>query len=271
MKSDTIIKFAYIETQLYWGENISANDLIDTFCITRQTAQAILDEYREGHPGQMIYDRHKKRHVATAHFKPHYISPQPIAFLDYLRGQRLREHYLEDRVEWNDMKVTDVDRLLRPHLNRDLIQPILAALRHKKTVSIEYQPIMPDDIHVRTISPNHLVFADNRYHLHAYCHAVNRHLDFVLSRILHVELAKEEWVSSEGSHEWNQQVTLQFQPNPKLPEDVRKVLLQGYSGSEKGILKIRCNRNEALYIRGQISRKFDKTRRMPLWIEIKEG
>jgi len=271
MKFNLIIRFTYIETQLYWGDGVSANDLKDIFGITRQTAQAILDEYREKHPGQMTYNRHKKRHVASEHFEPYYISTQTIAFLDYLRGQRLREHYLEDRVEWSDIKFTDIDRKLRPQLSRSVIQPILAALRHKKTVSIEYHPMLPDDdIQVRIISPNRLVFVDNRYHLHAYCHSKNRHLDFVLSRILWVEPADEEWVSYEGSQEWHQQVTLRFRPNRELPETVQKTLLQGYSRSENGILEIRCNKNEAFYIRRQLLRKFDENRHMPLWIEITE-
>ena len=261
MKSDTIIRFAYVETQLYWRDGVSANDLVKTFCITRQTAQAILDEYRKEHPDQMIYNRHKKRHTATESFKPSYISSETIAFLNYLPYSKHlhimlafpNEYYLEDRVEWSDMKVTDVDRLLRPRLPRHLIQPILAALRHKKTVSIEYHSKkMPDDIRIRIISPNHLVFADNRYHLHAYCHMAQRHLDFVLSRILWVEPANEEWVSSEGSREWNQQVTLKFRPNRELPETVQRTLLRGYSGNEQGVFEVCCNGNEAYYIRKKL-------------------
>ncbi|KHD06744.1 hypothetical protein PN36_15745 [Candidatus Thiomargarita nelsonii] len=58
-----------------------------------------------------------------------------------------------DEPDWSE--ITDIDRLLRPKLPRQLIQPILAALRHKQTLLIEYQPVMPDGIRVRLISPNH--------------------------------------------------------------------------------------------------------------------
>jgi len=269
MKFDTLIRFAYIETQLYWGDGIVAGDLVNTFKLTRQTAQNILNEYRQKHPTQMRYDNSLKRHLAEKDFEPHYISQDTMAFLDYLQGQNLRAHYLNE-TDWSDIELTDVNRLLRPKLPRHIIQPVLAALRHHKTLLIEYQPVMPDDIRVRVISPNHLIFADNRYHLHAYCHTRQKYLDFVLSRIFYVEPADEDWVSSEGSYEWQEFVTIRFRPNRELPKEVQETLLRGYEGGENGILTIHCRKNEAFYVRRELEKKRDKTRDMPLWIEIKE-
>jgi predicted DNA-binding transcriptional regulator YafY len=218
----------------------------------------------------MKYDRRKKRHVATDNFEPHHIKSDSILFLDYLRGQQLREHYLEEKGGWCDIEVKDVDRLLRPRLSREIIQAVLGALRHQQTLLIEYHPVAKDDIRVRVISPNYLVFADNRYHLHAYCHTRQKYLDFVLTRILSAVPSQEEWVSGEHSHEWKEQVTLRFQPNPDLPEPVRRTLLRGYDNSEKGILEVRCNRNEAYYIRQKLGKEFDKDRMLQRWIEITE-
>jgi len=267
MKFDTLIRFAYLETQLYWGDGFAASDLARTFDLTRQTAQAVINAYRELHPEQMEYNRSLKRHLATEDFKPHYIRAETTAFLEYLRGQNLRAHYL-DESDWSEVEITDVDRLLRPKLPRQIIQPILAALRHKQTLMIEYQPVMPDEIRFRVISPNHLVFASNRYHLHAYCHTILKYRDFVLSRILFVEPSLEEWVSSEGSREWNDFVTLRFRPNRELPESVKETLLRGHQGAEKGILEIHCRKNEAFYIKRKLLKAVDSNRGMPLWIEI---
>ncbi len=264
-----VIKFTYIETRLFWEDGLTAGELAKSFDITRQTAQTVIDEYRETHPHQMKYDRRKKRHVATDNFKPEYISPDPITFLDYLRGQRLREHYLEEKGGWSDIEVKDVDRLLRPRLSREIIQAILGALRHQQTLLIEYHAVMPDDIQVRIISPNYLVFADNRYHLHAYCHTRQKYLDFVLTRILSADPSKEEWVSGEHSHEWKEPVTLRFRPNPELPELVRKTLLRGYPGNEREILEISCNKNEAFYLRRKLLKECND-KKVQLWIEITE-
>jgi hypothetical protein len=269
MKFDTLIRFAYIETQLYWGDGIAASDLVNTFQLTRQTAQNILNAYREQYPRQMRYDKSLKRHVPEEDFVPHYISQETMAFLEYLLGQNLRAHYLNE-TDWSDIELTNVDRLLRPKLPRQVIQQILAALRHQQTVLIEYQAVAPDDIQARVISPNHLVFADNRYHLHAYCHEKQRHLDFVLSRIVYVEPANEEWVSSSGSREWQEFVTLGFRPNRELPQAVQETLLRGHPKNEKGIWEIRCRKNEAFYVRQKLLKAVDTHRGMPLWIEIED-
>lgn len=269
MKFDTLIRFSYIETRLYWEGGFTANNLAKAFEITRQTAQAVIEGYRQQHPDQMRYDESLKRHVATEEFEPQYIRSNTMQFLEYLRGQNLREHYLDDG-SWSDTLVEDADQLLRPTLDREIIQPILAALRHKQTVWIEYYPVMEEEIQFRIISPNHLVFVSNRYHLHAYCHNTHSYRDFVLSRIFAVEPAQEEWVSSAGSEEWQQFVILRYKPNPKLPPEVQETLLHGYEGDEPGIRKIRCRKNVAFYIRKKLKNAFDKTRNEPWWVEVEE-
>ncbi|OQY54131.1 MAG: hypothetical protein DRR08_06770 [Candidatus Parabeggiatoa sp. nov. 2] len=268
VKFDTLIRFAYIETRLYWEGGLAASELAKTFYLTRQTAQAVINDYRQQHLGQMRYDSSLKRHLAEEDFKPQYIRGDAVAFLDYLRGQNLRAHYL-DEPEWSEVELADVDRLLRPKLPRRVVQPILAALRHQQTLLIKYQPVMPDDIRVCVISPNHLVFANNRYHLHAYCHERQKYLDFVLYRIVHVEPADEEWVSSEESREWNEFVTLRFRPNRELPQEVQETVLREYLGSDdNNILEIRCRKNEAFYVRQKLLKAVDSQRGMPLWIDI---
>jgi len=267
VKLDTLIRFTYIETQLYWEDGLSASELAKTFDLTRQTAQTAINDYRLQHPGQMRYDRSLKRHIAEKNFQPHYIRGDALTFLDHRRGQHFRALYLDDP-DWCDIELTDVDRLLRPKLPRRVVQPILAALRHQQTLLIEYQPVAPDDIRQRIISPNHLVFVDNRYHLHAYCHKKLKHLDFVLSRIIEVEPANEDWISSEESPEWNESVTLQFRPNRELPLTLQQTLLRGYQGSEQGFLEIDCRKNEAFYVRRKLLKAVDDERGMPLWIEI---
>jgi hypothetical protein len=269
MKSEDLMRFAYIETQLYWGDGFTARDLANYFGLSRQRAQAIIEAYRKKHTGQMCYDNSLKRQIATVDFTPYYIDSRTIQFLDYLRGQNLREHYLEEE-GWSELIIKDADWYLRPKLSRQIVQPILGALRHQKTLFIEYQPItITDEQRSHLISPNHLVFAHNRYHLLAYSHTLNRYADFVLSRILLVEPADEDWVSAEDSEEWRT-VTLRYQPNPKLPKEIQKILLRGYPGSEKGIWEIQCPKNLAFYIQKKIGRDFDKGRKMSLWIEIKE-
>jgi hypothetical protein len=88
--------------------------------------------------------------------------------------------------------VTDADRLLRPKLILQIVKPVFHGLLHQKVVSIDYQKknLQEGEETIRSISPNHIVFADDRYHLRAYCHKKDTYLDFVLSRIVYSEISK---------------------------------------------------------------------------------
>ncbi len=271
MKLDTLLRFAFIETRLYWEDGLAAKDLVEAFELSRPTAQAVIDDYRHRYPGQMRYDPAKKRHVMTEDFEPRYISERTLDFLDFLRGQGLREHYLEEK-GWSNLQVYDVDRFLRPRVSREIMRQVLGALRHQKTLRIDYQAKMDDGVRdSRVISPNYLVFADNRYHLYAYCHTLNAYRDFVLSRIVWVEPAEEQWVSGEHSEEWREYDELYFQPNPQLPERARRALLRGYPDAEKGYWRIRCRRNATYYIEHQLEVMRDDDSGLSLWQKITPG
>ena len=168
-------RFAYIETELFWGDGVTAGQIASTFGLSRQIAQKVIDRYRKEHPGQIYYNAGQRRHIPTESFEPHYIRTSPIAFLDYLRGQALVGLYHEDQ-DWSDLAVVDVDRLLHPELPVPPIRTLLAALRRQEAVTIDYRKkdLKPGSVTTRVVSPHHLIFADGRYHIRAYCHQKER-------------------------------------------------------------------------------------------------
>lgn len=258
-------RFAYIETELFWGDGLTAGQLARTFKVTRQMAQKTIDQYREQYPGRMRYDASSKRHEATESFKPNFIRTSPLAFLDYLRGQALVGFY-RDEQDWSDLAVTDVDRLLRPDLPLDIIRRVLAALRCQKSVVIDYRKkdLEPGSISMRVISPNHLVFADGRYHLRAYCHLKKRYLDFVVSRIAYAEESREDWVPSDYDKEWNEFTILRLKPNPSLPVSVQAAIFRGFEKGECGFRIIKCRKALVYYISRKLVSE-DPSYGMPLW------
>jgi WYL domain len=269
MKLDTEIRnsdrYAYVETQLYWGDGLTARELAQAFAITRQAAQAVIDRYRHRHPGQMQFDPARKRQVATKNFRPSYIGAEALPFLDYLRGQGLASYYLVTP-DWSPIGVVDVDRWLRPRLSVDVLRVVLAALRRQQVIAIDYRArdaprgATPTPL----ISPNQLIFADNRYHLRAYCHDNKHYFDFVLTRIVHAEVAKEEWVSSHYDDNWNHIVLLRFSPHPDLPEPARIALLQNYESGLPGVREIACRQALAFYIKRRLLAR-NSTYGIPLW------
>jgi hypothetical protein len=263
MKSDTLERFAYLETQLYWGGGITAGELAHAFDLARQTAQGVIDSYRRQHPTSMEFCPSRKRHVAQPGFEPHYIRPGSGEFLDYLRGEAMSAHY-RDIEDWSSFSLHDADRLLRPNLRREPIHIVLSALRNQRAVTIEYQSKFR--ILTRDFSPNHLIFANNRYHVRGYCHVAQEFLDFVLSRITHAEPSSAEWFSSYDDKEWNRIVELRFKPNPQLPEDARQALSWDHLLDRDGCWIISCRQPIAYYVRRELL-TVDSEYNCSRWIE----
>jgi hypothetical protein len=264
MKLDTRLRFAFIETRLYWEGGLKANDLLKHFELSRQTAQGVIEAYRQQYPNQMYYDKHKKCHFKTETFEAQHISTRSADFLDFLRGEDLIAHYL-DFSPWGNVPLHDVNKTTRPIISEKILLPLLHALRHQKNLWIQYQPKMPDPITARIVSPNQLVFADNRYHLHAYCHTLEEHRDFVLSRMIEVKAAEKDWISEQKSKGWSSWVTLVFRVNPQLSERVQRSVSAGFEG--QGVRRIRCRQHDAYYIQRQLRQQKDSDSKLDLWIE----
>ncbi|MCP4122424.1 MAG: WYL domain-containing protein [Bacteroidetes bacterium] len=262
-------RFEYIETRLYWGEGVTANELADTFGISRQAAQNTIGVYRSNYPGQMEYKATERKHRASDHFTPRLIrTKNPLLFLDYLRGHSLSKYYREER-SWSDLDIFDADRYLSPkNMPLDPVKTVVSCLIHHHAVMIDYRmkDMKPGATGCRVISPNHIVHADDRYHLRAYCHSRNYFLDFVLSRIIYAEKAEDVgWVSSSEDNGWNEKVRLRFKPNPNLRKSTQYAVLKHYDSEEEGVRIINCKEALKIYIERKLL-AYDPKYGMPLWI-----
>ena len=251
MKKDTLERFAYLETQLYWGGGITAGELARAFGLARQTAQGTIDHYRRLHPGNLEFNASKKRHVARQNFASQYVRAGASEFLDALRGEMMIAHYREIE-DWSSLSLHDADRLLRPALRQDPIHVVLSALRKQHAVTMEYQSKLR--MLSRDFSPNHLIFSDNRYHVRGYCHVTRQYLDFVMSRIVHAEPSPEAWFSAHDDTDWNQIVKLRFRPNPQLPEEAQLALSGDHALDQDGLWTISCRKAIAYYLKRELLR-----------------
>lgn len=279
MKSDIsnimMRRFSFIETRLSWTGEVHAAEVADYFEVARQTAQGFIDAYRKFYPGQLDYDPRRKRHVPSASFQPKLTKKEPLLFLDFVTGQAMEGKYW-DASTAADFQIVDVDRLGRPSLSREIVQTILSGLSCRQRVSIRYQSkeVDPHAIDWRMISPNHLVHADNRYHVRAYCHKREDYRDFVLSRILNAELQTiekpgERWVSGEEDEDWRTSVTLRFRPNPELAEAQIRAVTKGYELDKEGCYCIQTSRALAFYVKRRIL-TVDHRFGLPRWSEFGE-
>jgi hypothetical protein len=267
MKFDILERFEFIETQLYWGNGLTANELAEAFGLTRQTAQGIINAYKQRHPNTIHFDKSKKRQVANVNFKPYYIKDSANTFLNYLRGQTMSAYYCDSKnyVENYGSIFTDVDYLLKPNLDQSIIRIVTTALKQCQAIAVYYQS--KNGYVKRIISPHHLIFAAGRYHIRAYCHLTKHFLDFVLSRIINIEPTSTIWVSPDNDIAWHNFVKLYFIPNPDLSAEVIAGLKCDYKLDHKEAMNITCRIPIEFYIKRKLL-SIEQKYNMPLWKEI---
>ncbi len=265
MKNDTLRRFAFIEARLLWAGGVTARELADTFGIARQNAQQSIKTYDELHPGQLQHDRRRRRQVPTESFRPEYVRAGVNCFLDYQRAASYTAHFY-DEPGWSDLPFTDADALARPVYDQNAVRTALTALRRRSVVVIGYWA--KSGARTRRISPHHLVHADERYHLRAYCHETQKFRDFNLARIVTAEPSEAEWVPDTTDRDWHRRTALVFQINPELPPDARAALRQDHFTQDEEHLTIPGVREAiAFYVRRRFLR-FDQQFRQPLWHEV---
>lgn len=117
----------------------------------------------------------------------------------------------------------------------------------------------------RRISPHHLVHADERCHLRAYCHETKKFMDFNLARIVNAEFCAEEWVTDEADRGWRQRIDLKFEISPELPGVAQAALRQDHLQEGETALTIPGVRHAiAFYLKRKFSR-IDHRYGVPLW------
>ena len=227
MKHDTLRRFAYIETCLYWGTGLTARHFGEVFDIARQNAQKVINDYREKHPDNLYYDSSKKCHCKSDEFTPWYINLKPERYLGYIGAVSATIGYW-DEVQWSPEIPFETDNnYLSPPQHHYNVSSVLSSIREKYAIHVVYRA--KKATLAMTVSAHHLVYANYRYHVRAYDHSKDWFSDLVLTRFVEIEKAKENWVSSASDAEWNKDLQLRFQINPELPDKVQQALQADYS------------------------------------------
>ena len=79
-------RLEFIEFRLFWEGGVNRSDIINTFDVSVPQASKDLTLYQERAPQNAIYDKSAKRYIASKHFKPHFLKPDPDSYLSRLRS-----------------------------------------------------------------------------------------------------------------------------------------------------------------------------------------
>lgn len=227
-------RLEFIEFRLFWEGGVNRSDIIDMFDVSVPQASKDLTLYQERAPHNAIYDKSAKRYVASDHFEPHFLKPDPDGYLSRLRS--VAEGLIDLSESWIT-QVPDTDIALTPRRDIDaaVLRTVLGAVRDHRSVDIHYQSMSKDrpDPIWRRITPHAFGYDGFRWHVRAYCHVTDKFKDFLLPRILGIGLLGEG--GSDALHDalWQERFGVEIGPHPDLTPSQKTVVAKDY-GMEGG-------------------------------------
>src|SRR6266487_3147806 len=79
-------RLEFIEFRLFWEGGINRADIMERFGVSVPQASKDLSLYEQKAPGNLLYDKSKKRYFAAPGFKPVFLGPEADRYLTQLRS-----------------------------------------------------------------------------------------------------------------------------------------------------------------------------------------
>jgi hypothetical protein len=222
-------RLEFIEFRLFWEGGVNRSDIIDMFDVSVPQASKDLTLYQERAPHNALYDKSAKRYVASDHFEPHFLKPDPDGYLSRLRS--VAEGLIDLSDSWIT-QVPDTDIALTPRRDIDagVLRTVLSAVRDRRSVDVHYQSMSkerPDPIW-RRITPHAFGYDGFRWHARAYCHVTDKFKDFLLPRILGTGDLGEPGADPQQDALWQERFGVEIGSHPDLTASQKSVVAKDY-------------------------------------------
>lgn len=222
-------RLEFIEFRLFWEGGVNRSDIIDMFDVSVPQASKDLTLYQERAPHNAFYDKSAKRYVASEHFEPHFLRPDPDSYLSRLRS--VAEGLIDLTDSWIT-QVPDTDIALTPRRDIDagVLRAVLSAVRDRRSIDVRYQSMSkerPDPIW-RRITPHAFGYDGFRWHVRAYCHVNDKFKDFLLPRILGVGEMGEGGADPAQDALWQERFGVEIGPHPDLTSSQKVVVAKDF-------------------------------------------
>ena len=244
---EQILRYRYIELIALWEGKLTTRQLCETFGIGRQQANKDLSSYRRAlTQGDLIYDATAKHYLPSSNFKP-------------ILTQGLASEYLQLAAQQSDVQrilghlpvaAAAVEVVSAPsrELPPSLLRPIIQAITDCRRIDVDYVSLNNPDREGRIVVPHTLVWTGYRWHVRAWCEKNQDFRDFVLSRFRgEADLMDSSERNASEDNDWQQRVTLQVEPDPRLRVDQREVIAHDYN-IENGRLLLTTRAKLAPYL-----------------------
>jgi len=231
-------RMEHIERCLFWKGELQRADIVDRFGVNPAQAAADFSAYMAIAPGNMEYNKSRKRYLPLNDFVPRFISP---ASLDEFVGVI--------------SPAVDVETWPMPTrtTSSETLQAVVKAIRQRESIEVRYQSMTDPKPSWRWLSPHAFASDGERWHVRAFCHRRTEFRDFVLGRIIATRHTKPSGVSANDDADWNSFVTVVLKPNPDLSEEQQIAVAAEYTMPRSRELKIRLRRSMLFYLNARFS------------------
>lgn len=223
------LRYRYIELIALWEGRLTTRQLCETFGIGRQQANKDLSNYRAAlSRGDLLYDPVAKHYVASDTFQP-------------ILTQGLASEYLQLAAQQSDVQkilgnlpvaAANIEVVSAPsrELPAELLRPIIRAMIESRRIDVDYVSLNNPNREGRIIVPHTLVWTGYRWHARAWCEKNQNYRDFVLSRFRgEADLMDQSDHSAAEDSDWQQIVTLEIKPDPRLTSNQQEVIAHDYN------------------------------------------
>lgn len=229
-------RLEHIERCLLWKGELQRADMVDYFGINPAQAAADFRDYMLAAPGNMDYNKSRKRYVPLPTFAPKFINPSSV-----------------DDFEGMSSSVLEVETWPLPHraVSPKSLQGVIKAISSHDALEVRYQSMSDPEPSWRWLSPHAFASDGERWHVRAFCHKRKEFRDFVLSRIIDTRNSKASDADSSKDADWHTFVTVVLKPNPQLSEAQQSAIASEYRMPRSHQLELCLRRSMLFYLKAK--------------------
>ncbi|CAM3166432.1 WYL domain-containing protein [Vibrio rarus] len=232
----TLLRFQVIEIIAYWEGRVTTRHLCECFDIGRQQASREINSYINEHSTTNLeYDLPLAGYTASKTFQPLFTKGHVDEYLNLLAvNDRLMSKNNHSALGFRE--VTSIMPPVRA-IDPIIMRTIVRAISNGDRVEVEYLSMNSEDVESRIIAPHSLVETPLRWHVRAYCEKNRAYRDFVLSRFVgEPELIGRSPNPKENDSDWNTDIDLILQADPKLNAHQRSLIEKDYGMSNQELV-----------------------------------
>lgn len=233
-------RMEHIERCLFWKGELQRADLMDRFGVNPTQAATDFATYMMIAPGNMDYNKSRKRYLPLPDFSPRFIQPTS---LDEFVGVV------------SPVVGMEIWPLPSRTASSETLQAVVKAMRQREALEVRYQSMTDPKPSWRWLSPHAFASDGERWHVRAFCHKREEFRDFVLGRIIATRHARPTDVAADEDADWHTFVTVIAKPNPELSEEQRAAIAAEYVMPTSQELTLRLRRAMLFYLNARFAPK----------------